>query len=366
MPIQNESRSLSIIISCLLVIFICGASLSEVKEHWSELSSVEKEELLQQKKSFDKLSPEKQQALRKLHHELSNHADAEALLEVAARYSDWLQTLPAGERAELLDLPAEQRIKKIQKVISEQEAKELQRLIQAKIKPEDVQAVLRWVENFLLRHESEIIVHLPEHVRSGFLKKSAVERKSALMGMYFMLRIRNKDVPEPTPADFGELIDSLSPAAKRAIQNLPDHQQRLQMIQGWIRASWHSRVIGQISNAELKKLFAQLPEHERRQLEELPQDEMFRQLRSRYIAEKYRRERFGRKQSDQWKGPRKSRPGNRPGNRDDLREHERDHHGGPPTDQPDRPLHERDGDQRELPRRRPPFSGDGPPPRPLD
>ena len=75
------------------------------------MSDAERTALLQKKRRFDDLSAEEQTRLRQIHEECRPTAPQE-LQQVLERYYDWLRTLTPLERAEVLSLPADKRLKR--------------------------------------------------------------------------------------------------------------------------------------------------------------------------------------------------------------------------------------------------------------
>ena len=117
------------------------------------MSDAEKTALLQKKRRFDELSPAEQTRLRQIHDELAQDPHQAELQRVLERYHDWLRTLTPPERAEVLSLPADKRIEKIQELTRTQEAKRFRRMAGGfMMSPRDLTVIHDWFDKFIDDH----------------------------------------------------------------------------------------------------------------------------------------------------------------------------------------------------------------------
>ncbi|HEY8504288.1 MAG TPA: hypothetical protein VIL46_06870 [Gemmataceae bacterium] len=78
--------------------------------------------LLRQLALFQSLPPERQEQIRSLHRELHAlpPAERDRLLQVLARYADWVEALPPGERRRVTEAPPGQRLEVVRQLREEQ------------------------------------------------------------------------------------------------------------------------------------------------------------------------------------------------------------------------------------------------------
>jgi hypothetical protein len=112
-----------------------SAALPERRAEVASLSPAEKDQLRRQYTRFGALSPEQQDHLREFDGQLAEAQDAEALRGTLRRYHEWLRTISASERGELLKL-ANDPVRKADRV---EELSPLSR--------EDAAAIEKWLKD---------------------------------------------------------------------------------------------------------------------------------------------------------------------------------------------------------------------------
>ena len=83
------------------------------RQQIQEMSPGQRETAQRNQERFKQLPKQEQDRLRAMHDSISKTPDGEQLRQVMLRYHEWLKTLPAGERFDLLSLPPEKRIEQI-------------------------------------------------------------------------------------------------------------------------------------------------------------------------------------------------------------------------------------------------------------
>ncbi|MCH2178049.1 MAG: hypothetical protein MK106_04520 [Mariniblastus sp.] len=115
------------------------------------------------RKDFDAKTPEKQQQLRDLYGQLSQHPDHEKLEQVLRQYHDWLATLDDQTRATVLDLPAQERIVKINQIRRQQNIDWLGKIGPTQLPKEDAVPVYWWYEE-MLKTKNELIFDVSQQL----------------------------------------------------------------------------------------------------------------------------------------------------------------------------------------------------------
>ena len=312
-----------------------GETLSARQQRLAAMPASEKLELERKKERFDRLTPEQQDELRQLHETVQHDPQSERLQQVMLRYNEWLKTLAAGQRAELLSLPAEERVHRIRDAMSRQEEQLFIQMTALELEPDEVRMIYDWLHEFVQRHEAKIISGIPERDREWVLKHvDEPERRSVMM--YGAYRRHNEDdALRPDDNDIKQLGEKLrSPKAREALTGttLP-HEEKLDVIRGWMRAAYVSRSRQEgASEEELSTFYEGLQPAEKDYLESLPSEQMRRQLQRMYYFKSRGPRKHGKRDHDRGHG-----------------DHRRDDHG------PGRPPEHRRGPEgpRELEERQP-------------
>jgi len=268
------------------------------RRRWLEAASpTRKANLAVALERLEAFDPGEQQRLRELSRQIEEAPDGQDFREVMRRYYEWLKELPLYRRAEVLELPADQRVALIKKM---QEEADQQALRQPD--PRDAEGLLSWMKEYAARHESEVLGSLPEDRRQEELKANPEHRRRLVMSILWMRWHRGlgEDVPLPTDADLVEVRSRLVPATRRRLESKsPEQQWRL--IASWARYLVHYQgdlrpgvaPFPEPGEAELVHFFEyELTPEQRDYLMGLPGKEMQRHLRRMYYRIKLPRSLF--------------------------------------------------------------------------
>lgn len=277
-------------------------SLAERQAKLAALPADAQQQLLVKFERFRQLPPAEKQRLHELHRTIETDPARDELLATLDRYAEWLQTLSAAQRAELMQLPSAERIERIRQLMRERRGLHLP--FYRQLSPEDREVVRAWVEK-------QAIANLPADRRAEFDQLSDEDRRRALVRL-FMQRFQPFDPQRrPSLAGLGEvvsLLDQLSePVRDEFVRAEP--VQKLGILSGWVMQS-----IGMsITEQQLRKYFEHdLSPAEQQRLLALPGDELQRELRRMYFRSKGNelglpRFEMGRPQPPGQRGPFKER-----------------------------------------------------------
>ena len=215
-------------------------------------TTAEKLELASLQRRFRSLTETQRQQLRDFTETLLLEPRSDALLEVMVRYSDWLSTVPAAQRFELLEEGPEQRVAKLRRLI---EVRRFDRLRAANISPADVQVVRKWSRGLIRTRRAQMIALMPETARRH-VESLPDERRQLEWLFRFYLQPRfgvARRHPEllPTRQELTQLAADLSARAGRALRDAGDSRQQLRLIEQWYRA-WGSRTGFPVERRPLK------------------------------------------------------------------------------------------------------------------
>ncbi len=293
------------------------SALSE-RRAWINRLTPEKKLLLN--REFDRysaLAPEEKQALEQIDQYVQSEPErGEQLIRVMQRYHDWLITLTPTERANLSDAVPDKRLALVRQLKQDQENRLFARLGGPNA-PQDLEAVLHWMQDFALAHEVEIMEALPDDKRQE-LKKLAQRGDDRGGKRLYQRRLAaelwqpNSSVKMPaiSDADLQPLLAQLSPDKQQELKSKTDTADRVQILRSWIRSAMRAQWTQFVSqggwrgmggggsgggpgggfNADRTKRFQddlkhfeeQLSPEEKKQLDDLPPDQRQTELLKRF------------------------------------------------------------------------------------
>jgi len=281
---------------CLLAAFCllpARAALADetrtARERIESMTADEKRDLAQCWERFAALQPDEQERLRRLHGQIEQDPNAAELREVMQRYYEWLKTLPPYVRADLLELPAAERVKRIKELQQQQQREQSRRL-----GTDDAKVLLKWMEAVADRYESQVLKSLPKQQRQRLESLGgSMRRRAIMMGLWMRWQSgKPGEPPQFLERDLAELRSKLSENARRNLDSLvPPEQWRL--VGGWIRQvmkdSMFSRRRGRSAPSVDEEKLADFFEHDltakqRDRLLSLPAEQMQPELWRLYMA----------------------------------------------------------------------------------
>jgi hypothetical protein len=324
-------------------------SPAERRERIEKLAPAEKKELLEHQQRFLKLDPTEQDRLRRLSRELEDDQQGPELRRIMQRYSDWLKTLPSYQRAQLLELTPEQRVKRIQELQAEQArrasrgaawgelARREWRLSEkpgaagkppSRLDPADMEGLFAWMEDYAKKHAGQMLEKLPaqrERVKKGLDRETDPVRRQELIGwIWLWWQIDNRGtLPSLSDQELADLRSRLSPKTRKQLEAIsPDQQRRLVsglftsfMLQQY--AARHTGLpLNWAADEELGRFFErELSAEQRDKLATLSGEDMQRTLWRMYISWKLRQLPPGRGGKDKRPGAGAARSGDSSGSR---------------------------------------------------
>ncbi|WP_254507849.1 hypothetical protein [Anatilimnocola floriformis] len=267
--------------ACLAISAATAFAEPPSREDLRALSPEEKAALLQKKERFDALAKEEQDRLRALNTSITSSEHGDQLHRTLDRYHEWLKSLTTKQRADLLGLPAEQRVERIKELMQEQERARLRDLGGKQLPEDDIDAIFGWLDEYMKQHEDKYLERLPDDVRKRILDQEEVSRRRSLMRGIIMRGPRN-DFPMPLREDFERLLPKLSGATRAALDSAKTPEEKQQLARQWIFSAMISKVLPAASEEDLKKVFSELPPDQRERLERKSPEELKRELTWRF------------------------------------------------------------------------------------
>ena len=120
---ENETIPVDADASAIALTKIGFASHPEdVQRLVNQLNPADRHHLRQKRSRFEALDRSEQRRLRDFHRGICDSPSGSDLYAVLHRYREWLATIPDAQRADLLELPSDQRIDEIRKIRQTQQA----------------------------------------------------------------------------------------------------------------------------------------------------------------------------------------------------------------------------------------------------
>ncbi len=254
----------------------------------NDLSDAEKTQLLELRSRFEKLPAVQANQMRAIHRQLINDPDTDGLFATLRDYREWLATLNAAERADLIDIKDPgNRLHEI-KTLQREQAVAIAGSDVTNLTSGDKQAVLEFVRDYFRDNAPKILDQLPEDLqrRARSLRPSPF-RDTMLWFVTFTAseRFGNEQpiqAPLPSPESMQRLEARLSPEAKIKWQSATDLEQRKALLEKWIRVSLQG-IRHTITTKDLESYYLNaLTSSQRDELNQLPPEEMRETLRRWY------------------------------------------------------------------------------------
>lgn len=263
-------------------------SLEQRRQRMEQMSLQDLAELRRKKERFDRLSPAEQERLRKLHSDLAADPRTDQLRLVLVSYNAWLQTLTAAERAELMSLPPEQRVKQIRQLQQDQHRDEADRLgnPSVTIPIEDAKVVLEWMEDYLNRSRAHLEQQIPR-LNERLAQVQDPKRQTAVL-MFALAQTRTEAglTPPPLePSDFEKLTTRLTESNRKQLVAAPTAKDKSDLILKWCRAAFFRQF--EPTREELERYYREsLTAEDREWLDAMPRQRFQQTLRSMYYRDR--------------------------------------------------------------------------------
>jgi hypothetical protein len=259
--------------------------------------AAKKQDLQEKQERFYRMSEAERERLRRMHEELTRADQGERLRHVLHSYTHWLHTLSMYERAELLSLPPEQRIKRIEQIMERQADHRLRSFLPEDLTDDDLKVLGEWMEEFFRQRNEQIKQVLP-WIDTPLAAGDEFRRRQAIM--FFLMRMGKEDWPkalQPSEEDVQGLKSRLSPKPLKQLEAAQRAGKLQPLVMQWMRAVVFSRWRPtEVEEAELQRFYREeLSGEQRGYIDSLPPDRMRYKLLHGYEAWK-----DGRLEDDRW------------------------------------------------------------------
>ena len=242
---------------------------------WIEqLSAERKAELAAKFERFQNLSasPDSQDRLRRLESDIDQAADRAKLQKTLAAYAQWIQGREPGEQMELRELSTNDRLRRVEALIRQEE-----RTARRQLSLEDEKALQDAVLEFVEQRRLEFLQEIRRRGNPDAQRRIA-GRSTAVVALAIITREMQDDERRRRLQD--RLTSRLSPDAQEYLEDLPGRQSSRQLWR-WMFDALRPKFGPQ----EMERFFAEeLDINQREYLLGLPLAEMEEQLQQWYMS----------------------------------------------------------------------------------
>ena len=254
---------------------IVGAASPDPFARLEAMDADQRSSLRRKREKFEKMTPQQQASLRQFHDQFTSHEKTKELRETLSDYFDWLGTLPSRERAELADMPADDRLSEIARTLIRRASQEFGRSGITQLPPEDARAVFDWHEAVVKRNAKKIRRLFSELVRKRYREKGAEIKNGPLRKLTsrplnqlvgVLIRVDRDSVKEMLYSDFDQLFPELSLDAREILDSKTTNGKQ-ELLLKWTEAANQTR--SKVTIVQLQKFFEQLSTEQRDELDEM-------------------------------------------------------------------------------------------------
>jgi hypothetical protein len=267
----------------------------QVQARIDRMSAQEREDLSSRMDLFESLPEEERERLRDLHEALLADPEGADLLRVAHQYRRWVSTLTGEDRASLEKLSSndDARLEKIRELMESEEARQFLRLVSVEVTPEDHQAIVAWLRDYVYDDENEkrFRERIPAEAWERLQRMDRDDRWIWTMVTYrrYSEGIDSLPVPTPSDEDLARLSQSLTKTARDAFEQAGDPARKLRLLDNWMRAAVTARMSPSVDREKLEAFYRdRLTPGVRAELDKLPPEELHRRLEFIYLANERR------------------------------------------------------------------------------
>ncbi len=283
--------------------------LDERRAEIERMTPLERQHLRRNQEHFARYSHDEQRRMLRLHDELDRDPHEDELRRVMARYHEWLDTLALSVRAELSDLPSDERLAKIKELKQQQTAERAQELQEAPTQ-QDLQLIVRRIEEYGWQNRQALLGTLSparQQYLAG-LDETKLRRAMLWLAVHSWQPGGKFKLPHWDDHDAAELRGQLSTAAQHKLASLSSDKEKQKMIGTWLQTALRHRVetggirqnLPAIDQAELQRFFREeLTSEQREQMLPLARDQRHRLLLRMYFLPT---ERLAQLRPGQWPG----------------------------------------------------------------
>ncbi|MBC8871248.1 MAG: hypothetical protein H8E44_17620 [Planctomycetes bacterium] len=293
---HKDNRAFAMLAPLPVFLLCVGAAMAGSEEsravvldRLDKMSAAEKKEVQRNQERFYNLPVEERERLRRLHRDIAVDQRAEHLRGLMERYAEWLKTLPSGQRADLLSLPPKDRIEKIKRLMQQQHTSRMRGIVAAELSDEDLGAIVKWMNDFVRRHEKEILDSMPM-MKQRLAQIDDQNKRELLIQVAFRIGNR-KDALKPDREDIERLKSQLSLKARQQLDKAQQDGHLTELAQRWMRAAMYSRRLAPaVDRDELRKFYNEVASQDpqkREYLESLPPERMLAELTRMYNAHRF-------------------------------------------------------------------------------
>jgi hypothetical protein len=275
-----------------------------------QMNDQQKRQLLEKKKLFEGLDEAEQQRLRVLHKQLLDAPDHDVLVDVMKQYSQWIRSLPNGQRVGLLSMPVAERVEAIRQIQLDQQERQLRELSGSQLGLEDSRVISVWLNKLLKTHgreikesEERILLQMSPTQRRWLSRMPGSPQRDRIFAASLIIQVSRSENPFrttiPVHEELTKLVGQLSERSQELYEALQGEEPRRQTLARWIYVA-ALRSLRMVSEEELVRFYLEdLSPEDREDLDHFSGDRFRRALNDYYLRDKGIRTPFGRRGGSQ-------------------------------------------------------------------
>lgn len=276
-------------------------TIEDRKDRLEKMQPRQLESLKRNKEKFDQLPQSRQQAIAEFHQRLMDHENKAPLFKTMVAYYDWLKSLGATERIEVLDeVDVDRRIEMIAQIVDRQNLREFGKAGATMLPAADAEPFFKWYEGFLKQQKQKIVNSAIRLYLKTYRKQAGgkdppthrfrrFERSSLSQKIGFMFQWDSQQMKNLVDDDdVHDLRNRLSLDANEILDGTQSQDQQKSLIVSWIDAANQAKF--NIDPDRLKEFYESLAKTQRDELDSLSPSDWKDQLK-----ELYRKKRFNEK-----------------------------------------------------------------------
>lgn len=276
-------------------------TMKDRKVRLQQMEPRQLEALKRNKEKFDQLSQSRRDAIAAFHQQLLDQENKTQLFKTMVAYYDWLKSLGATERIEVLDqVDVDRRIEMIARIVDRQNLREFGKAGATMLPAADAEPFFKWYEGFLKQQKSKIVQSANRLYLKIYRKQSGgndppahrfrrFQRTSLSQKIGFMFQWEQRLMEELVDEDdVHDLRNQLSLDANEILDSNDSREDQKSLIVSWIDAANQAKF--NIDPERLKEFYRTLAKMQRDELDSLSPSDWKDQLR-----ELYRKKRFNEK-----------------------------------------------------------------------
>ncbi|MBT3891822.1 MAG: hypothetical protein HOA14_03860 [Planctomycetaceae bacterium] len=266
----------------------------------SQWPALERAKFQQKQARFELLEENEKRDLRQFQQMLQKDPARDVLNQIMHSYTQWVLALPPGEaKRRFLDLPREERLVEVEKIIREKKNSRFKELLNSRLDLDDLSIVDDWMHGWMKTEQVnvskltlEVINTLSEEIQQRI---SSTQDPANQMRMALFASIENIEMQKWTEMfpqwqqNTDQLLSKISPTARDIYKKTQGEREQLQLVMRWAYYAFLAKRFNwmNVDDRALAKFYQEeLSAKDRDMVDRLPAEQYKTTLRRLYFRSK--------------------------------------------------------------------------------